>query len=454
MLPPEIWSRVFSELVLPATSNGSRRPLRPLYSLCLVSRQFRQIAQPLLHRTISFGYRHVGHPMLVRTLFGSPELARAVRKVALRDDDLASLASHRQLLEDTIRSLHAPEAFRHQLENSLKAPDRGSFAAIVLAMTTAVREIDIALNLEDGMAAPDLLSLLAGSNNIADDENSQSQTEYRNFGLPSLKRMSLTVGDEMCCSISGLESVLLRPGLEQLCLKKVYWHLNEGDARQWPEGTSDLPSLTLDDSMVSGHSIQDIFTRFPNLRVFNFIASDRFSGRQEDYDEEDDGEWGFRAAEVGYSLRRFGTKLEALTLRTAYYREGVMWDGSLWDDSLLGSLREMDALRKLEIDLSELTENLQDEDSAEWARNMVEILPPSLEELIVPYHYTLFGKVFEIIKGNYFPALRLIAILPVRGETEYIPSIKDEEIPGWAFILGGVGISSTLEAFYSFQRKS
>ncbi|VUC35245.1 unnamed protein product [Clonostachys rosea] len=454
MLPPEIWSRVFSNFLPPATSEGLRHSLKPLYSLCLVSRRFRQIAQPLLYHTILFDYRHLEQePKLVRSLFESPELARAVRKVTLRDHDLESFGSYQQLLEDVVRSLDVPEAFRTQLINGLEYRDHGSFAAIVLAMTTAVHEIDIALSLEDGEAAPDLLSLLIGSDKPAEDENSHSQTEYRNYGLPFLKRMSLTVGDEMCSSVSGLESVLLRPGLEQLCLKKVYWHLNEGDATDWPEGTSNLPSLTLHNSMVSGHSIEDIFTRFPNLRVFNYIASDRFSGRQEDYDEEDDPEWGFHGAEVGQALRTFGTKLEALTFRTTAYREGEAWDGELWDDSPLGSLRELNALRRLEVDLSELTESMGNDDSAEWARNMVELLPPSLEELIMPDLYTMFGKIFELIKGQYFPSLRLIAIVPVPGGRPYVPSIKDEEIPGWTFVIGGTGVSSSVDAVYSFQRK-
>ncbi|CAG9948287.1 unnamed protein product [Clonostachys rosea f. rosea IK726] len=454
MLPPEIWSRVFSNFLPPTTSEASRHSLKPLYSLCLVSRQFRQIAQPLLYHTISVDYQHLKQePKLVRSLFESPELARAVRRVALRDHGLESFANHRQLLEDVIRSSHAPEAFKHGLETRLEVADTG-FATIVLAMTTAVHEIDIALSFGVGKSASDLLSFLAGSNKIAGEENPQSQTEYQNYGLPSLKRMSLGVGDEMCASISGLESVLLRPGLEQLCITKVYWHLSEDDATQWPEVTSDLPSLTLHSAMVNGHSIQDIFTRFPNLRVFNYTAADRFGGRQEDY-QHDDPEWGFRAGEVGHSLRTFGTKLEALTLRTTHYREGEMWDGQLWDDSLIGSLREMNALRKLEIDLSELRESDEGDDLAEWARSMVDFLPPNLEELIVPCleFDPISEKVSELIRGQYFPALRLIAIVPAGGGKVYVPSVKDEDIPGWAFVLGGVDISTTIDAVFSFQRK-
>ncbi|CAG9982971.1 unnamed protein product [Clonostachys byssicola] len=454
MLPPEIWSRVFSNFLPPTTSEASRHSLKPLYSLCLVSRKFRQIAQPLLHHTIASDYRHLKHePKLVRSLYELPELARAVRRVALVDHGLKTLASDRQLVEDVIRSLHVPEAFRPRLE-AYPDPEipEVCFAAIVLSMTTAVREIDIRFNFHGDETATDLMALLIGPDRIAGDEISHPQIEYGVYGLPSLKRMSLTIGDEMCSSISGFESVLLRPGLEQLCLKKAYWHLSEDDATRWPEATSDLPSLTLCDSIVNGHSIQDIFTRFPNLRVFNYTASDRFSGREEDY-QHDDPEWGFHAADVGDSLRRFGTKLEALTLRTTTYREGETYDGELWDDSLIGSLKELNALRKLEIDLSELTEIDEDKDSAEWARNIVELLPPSLEELIVPYQYTTLGQVLELIKGQHFPALRLIAIVPIPGEKAYVPSIKDEEIPGWALILGGVDISSTVDAAFSFQKK-
>lgn len=93
-VPEEIWHQIFSgyECVLTEewwmyedrVDRSSRKTLR---SLCLVSTQFRRLAQPILYRSIPHeGYfpdneRYQGK--LVRTLTASPELGLHTRAVSL-----------------------------------------------------------------------------------------------------------------------------------------------------------------------------------------------------------------------------------------------------------------------------------------------------------------------------------------------------------------------------------
>ncbi|KAH8887234.1 hypothetical protein GQ53DRAFT_827404 [Thozetella sp. PMI_491] len=289
---PEIWAQIFSFLIPTYGRIDCRRdPYKSLRMLCLVSHEFRMVAQPLLYNTIFLVDRgHNKELKLLRTLCQAPWLAHSVRSLTLSDLALQdqSLPGQKQLIDDTIRSLQIPPSLRGRLESSMEESysETVPFLSLVVALTAHVRHVSVT-NTENPAT---LAWLLSGSAEIDDYDDDQSFQKYTNYGLPHLRDLSFFGESQVPLSISALEPVLLRSGLKSLCLGFIDWRSDQINKMQFAHRTSDLPAISLQHAAVDGNSLRDIFTRFPRLRSLSISLADaylEFSDSNSDSAEED-----------------------------------------------------------------------------------------------------------------------------------------------------------------------
>ncbi|KAF5532524.1 hypothetical protein FMEXI_12324 [Fusarium mexicanum] len=156
-LPDEILHKILAELEdqMPLDKwqlYGNRLDYQgsaALRNLCLVCRQFRRIAQPLLYRTIVIegrkGAKIIG-TLLLRTFVENPQLAEQVRAVSLTDCvkfseqvEILGIDATKALVRSGMEKLDIPHALKRMMMRVIAS---GGFAALILAYMPHVQVVD------------------------------------------------------------------------------------------------------------------------------------------------------------------------------------------------------------------------------------------------------------------------------------------------------------------------
>lgn len=419
-IPEEIWRQIFSnyECVLTEewwlfgtdVDRSSRETLR---SLCLTSTQFCRLAQPLLYRTIPLegrvydSMRYQGN--LVRTLMASPELRLHTRAISL--DEKYREIDHDfrdNVLLQRLPSLALPPAVRRHIRDELESENfNHSFdtftnigiAPFILALTPRVRLVDLTYH---GSKA--LLRMLSGRADLPDrparelgDSREHGEggeprqgatsksggqgtagTPYSDFGLPDLEEVRLRAGDvrRWTRPIHHVEHALLHPGLRTLRLFATKWLRESLELLRWPAAPRGVRHLELREAVVDGPSFRHILTNFTGLRTFLVHMGGPWRVKSSTHDEV---EWDCRLDDIGSALRDLGGGLAELDLHTngyfKYRGEAARRGG------VLGSLREMRALRRLSVVYDDLVAERSTQAPEQAPAILAEVLPPSLETL-------------------------------------------------------------------------
>lgn len=436
--PEEIWTRIFSQLIPQNDPHSEEKyyPYRPLRTLCLVSRKFRRLVQPILHHTVFMVEDRTPTQRgikLLRTLHQSPSLARAVRSLSLASFCISvedqKLPDKAKLLDDVLRSLDIPSLLRDQLSIKSFSQEDVDGVPMILALTTAVQHVDITTTELDWHAR--ISHQLAGS--MQPDEPDPPRN-YSNYGLPNLKHISINAEySPMNTSISYVEPALLRSDLASLRLAHVNWHSAWVEAVARPSRTCNLHSLILDDCIVDEVTLKDILTRYPTLRRLSLKCADGNSAVDpDDYDGGDEAPWTWRSNPFGDVLREYGKHLEEFSLLTDYHRERSYAFGTAEDETVLGSFHDFPSLRKMEVSFRELF----GQGDRDGRVNMdMGLLAPNLEEIVIPSsHGAYFGEAITLIQSNSLPKLRRVTLRFTCGCLWDLMAISEKEIPGWTYL--------------------
>ncbi|CAH0058488.1 unnamed protein product [Clonostachys solani] len=435
--PEEIWTQIFSHLIPQndPLSDEKYYPYRPLRTLCLVSRRFRRLAQPILHHTVfmvddkNWINREI---KLLRTLHQSPSLARAVRSLSVisfpKLVEPPTFPGVAKLVEDVLRSLDIPSLLKRQLEIKPFSNESVDGVPMILALTTAVQHVDVTIS--DSHWHKRIAHQLAGSMQPGEPDPSRN---YSHYGLPNLKDISINARySPVNTGITSVEPVLRRSDVTSLRLAWVNWHSAWEETVPRPGNNFSLHSLILDNCVVDEVTLKDILTWYPKLRRLSLNCADGNSAIVPTDDEDDETPWTWRSSPFGDVLREYGKYLEEFTLLTDYHRERSYAHGIEDDETVLGSLHELPSLRKMEVSFQDL---FGDEDSDGIVNMDMNLLPPNLEEIVIPSsHDAYFDEAIAVIRSNSLPKLRRVTLRFTCRCLWDLSAIPDEEIPGWTYL--------------------
>lgn len=431
--PDEIWQQIFQSLQ-PATDDTDVPDYSGLVAVCLTCRRFGRIAQPLLYHTVICSAVKAGaFDRLTRALVTNPPLGKDVR--AYKADEW-----HLCTANFSTSTLDMPPDFAEACEEYIW--DKWFFTNAAFCLASMPNLVSLDYRFFD--TAPMLAWMLSGRLDVDYDHDEQSlgrkhmssgngnadeashegvmapsDKTFANFGFPSLKELRLESGGNQTTEITVLEPILLHPGIETLGLRCIGWSGRTARRMQWPEFTSTVQALELDDCFFDAQGIENLLQRFPRLACLTIHHADPeifLSNNAFGYDGGDD-EWTIDLDQIGQSLRRYGGNLVKLCFDT----NGHEYSGT---DGRLGSLQSLHSLRHLDAVQEELLgESAYENPSPPGSLNLRDVLPRSLETLRlslypVPYlsHQSAvdarWGKfrneLYQLLAGGEFPNLRKV----------------------------------------------
>ncbi|KAG5773911.1 hypothetical protein H9Q72_000437 [Fusarium xylarioides] len=440
-LPDEILHKVFAELEdqMPLDKwqlYGARldhRGSAALGNLCLVCRQFRRIAQPLLYRTIVIEGRrrakNIG-TLLLRTFVENPQLAEQVRAVSLTDCvklseqvEILGKDATKALVRSAMDKLDIPPALKRMMKRHIA--DSG-FAALILAYMPHVQVVDCTMG-DLTMILPWLLSASPDAGRplgwlkrtikgeVSDDEDyAKKPKEYdfsdeedyvidyeKEFSVEEYQQKGNSKGTFTNYRFASLVEIRLRavenPGsierawtIEPLLLNSrlkilrtfgTAWYGDAFTNFVWPEHKNyNLEYFDLMESYIDAEGLKTILTRCPKLKGISIRLPDEerqtpivYVDLGMDVDEED---CALNFNDFGDVLRKHGQSLEEFDFNTfffesysTYYRNRGPGEG------MIGSLRELRSLRHLGASKEALIGDI------EPLSRLSEVLPESIETL-------------------------------------------------------------------------
>ncbi|KAE8419041.1 hypothetical protein BDV36DRAFT_294690 [Aspergillus pseudocaelatus] len=476
VLPDDIWHHIFAEFedhmplknwrMYGAQPQLNHQGPAVLRELCLVCRQFRRIAQPLLYRTILIEGRNEEkdiQTLMLRTLVENPQFGEHVRCVSI-DDAVDHWWARQTLADDVVRKLilsalrylDLPPALTGRLRDTLT--DCG-LAALEVAYMPHVQFVDCTipdmksplpwmlsgiLGLKEQFAFPSYED--SGSWVFHDDEGYHQRQEeqisqsipkntFANYGFPNLTEVRIRTGDskEGRTPAWVIEPLLLHQTLRILRTLGTDWFGQELRDLKWPTQINyNLEYLDLTEAIIDAEGLKTVLTRCQGLRGLSIELPDSRRERDGDFDD-----WIIDYYKFGNILRQHGRNLEEFDLHTAEYEE----DHSP-GEGRLGSLRELTSLRHLKVSKDALLgKQVEGEPSP---LSFSEALPDSVETLHLHWseHYFIeswfnftrqvFNKdVHKLLVEDKTPNLR-----EVRMERGYNESKENEwpaelKVGGW-----------------------
>ncbi|KAI1037306.1 hypothetical protein LB503_008833 [Fusarium chuoi] len=438
-LPDEILHKIFAELedLMPLDKwqlYGFRldhRGSAALRNLCLVCRQFRRIAQPLLYRTIVIegrnGAKNVS-TLLLRTFVEDPQLAEQVRAVSLTDCiklseqvEILGIDATKALVRSAMEKLDIPPALKRMMMRNIAD---SSFAALILAYMPHVQVVDCTIGNKPSVL-PWLLSasphagrplgwlqrLIRGD--VSDDEYfvkepkeydfsdeedfvidygiELSMEEYQQKGVSKGTFANYCFANLTDIRIRAVENpksievpwtiepLLLNSRLKILRTLGTAWHGDELTGFVWPEHKNyNLEYFDLMESYVDAEGLSTILTRCLKLKGISIRLPDEDRDLPVNYDqgfsEEEDCALNFD--DFGDVLRKHGQNLEKFDLNTFFFESyrTIQRNRGL-GEGIIGSLRELKSLRHLGVSKEALIGEI------EPLSRLSEVLPESIETL-------------------------------------------------------------------------
>ncbi|KAF5599433.1 hypothetical protein FPANT_3410 [Fusarium pseudoanthophilum] len=395
-----------------------------LGNLCLVCRQFRRIAQPLLYRTIVIeGRRRAKNisTLLLRTFVENPQLAEQVRAASLTDCvkiseqvEILGKNATKALVRSAMDKLDIPHVLKRVMK--VHIADSG-FAALILAYMPHVQVVDctigrtkilpwlLSASPEAGRPLGWLERLNRGGvytqeydfsdeeDYVIDREKEFSWEEYQqkgvskgtfaNYRFANLAEIRLRAvenpgGIERAWTI---EPLLLNSRLKILRTLGTAWYGDAFTNFVWPEHKNyNLEYFDLMESYIDAAGLKTILTRCPKLKGVSIRLPDEerdtpnMHGHLDmDVDEED---CALNFNDFGDVLRKHGQNLEEFDFNTFFFESYSTWNRERGPgEGMIGSLRELRSLRHLGASKEALIGDI------EPLSRLSEVLPESIETL-------------------------------------------------------------------------
>jgi hypothetical protein len=430
VFPDEIVQQIFAELEdqLPLEkwqmygAQLDHQGSATLRNLCLVCRQFRRIAQPLLYQTVIIegldGAKNI-ETLLLRALVENTQLGEQVRTVSLTDNidhsaqmDILGEDTSKEIIGSAMKNLDLPPSLKRYRKGLLT---RCGFAALIIAYMPHVQVVDCTT---EGLSTP-LSWLLSksldvrrrpmgfshisqsvffndededGDNEDQDEYQSISKATFANYCFPNLTEVRIRAVDDEN-GIQGawvIEPLLLNPSLKILRTFGTAWYGVELSDFVWSTHKNyNLEYLDLVETYIDAEGLRTILTRCPNLKGIALRLPDEDRELLKQYDR-DDGSLGddciINFNDFGDVLRKFSQNLEEFNFNTFFY-DSYSTDyrcrGPI--EGIIGSLRELKSLRHLKLSKEALI------GESKPLLRLSEVLPESIETL-----YLHCGKVYEL----------------------------------------------------------
>jgi hypothetical protein len=391
-LPVEIWLRIFSFLEYSldeeeaAWLQGLSPPPFHLKPVCLVSRELRDLAQPLLHRHIPADgeIRH----LVFNTLSRRPDLGRAVRTLRVggqrNDQERIIIPS---AFTEARGWLLLPLGFADYLSSRIWRGSDDASMAFLLMLTPNLW----CLKLECTDIPQFVSRVFAGLPGSS------------LHGFPFLRDLVLTPGSDTSLHdpswIRDWADAIFHPNIKTVHANEIVWSSSE--AAKLQGSTSNLEKLRLDRSLIDSAGFVDILSRYERLQSLIIIW----------------GSPGWTILENGVGLDELGQALRS----KAQYLEYLDLDPSrcthnqtLPSPGRIGSLRELANLKTLRIGPDVLI-GASGEPGAEDALPLYSVLPLSLEHLhLFPCTSKYFSiqqiseEIYNLLRSGTLPCLRYI----------------------------------------------
>ncbi|VUC25892.1 unnamed protein product [Clonostachys rosea] len=476
-LPPETLHRIFEHLECTIPFDNWEQgyiaeiqcpPPKNLIALSRVCRRFRDVARPLIYRTVAFQWREDNYEQKIidafmRTLCENPRLGHIIR-----DFHVDHWRSWGPEARDIVRKILAtPENLNERQKRWLQRwlaaerdwPDE-DILLILLILTPNLRMLDCGQStVQGGIGA-----YLSGRRDVEDhffdemllkdsdsrrrivqedpvseddddgDESGSDLTdEYENdetthikptqelssrpivppdYPMAQLKevRFRHDFGNGFD-SVSEIEGVLLHPGIETLRLFAFTWAKEDVNVMRWSNIPSTLTSLQMKASIVDAAGLKDILSRCRQLRSLHIVLAT--ISRMDSQDDGDDIDLG----KMGAVLRKYGQHIETFDFESEGFR------GYFAPDGHLGSLKSLTGLRQLKVSGEDLDDFPRGGDD-ELAASLRNALPPQLESIHIRASEgrDCDGIPRALLTDKYFSALRTV---------EVESSDDDLVVPGW-----------------------
>ncbi|CAH0046217.1 unnamed protein product [Clonostachys solani] len=493
-MPNEILTQIFSNLQCEIPSHDSwEKPYLPLAKsglpndlrlVSLVCRKFRNVARPLMYRTVSMTSetatrtspqtvvrtnqtRDYGDLMdaFLRTLFAEPQLGLNIRHLRIDswDTSMNVPGMVRELLES---KKDISDVQKKLLTGWLAFPTdhlEDGVVLITLILSPKLRSVDLRTYTNDSTFSeylsgirkiensvfrprdPDPFAVELGELDINEPElasgaittndyslaaSSESDEEDTESILPDLKEIRRRfLSPRACGAISKFQNVLFNPKLETLRLHGFMWTRFEINQKaRFSEISCYLKKLQLECCLVDHEALENILSRCKELRSLSMTLPDLrrvgFMGLNPNVN----------LKEMGNVLRTYGTNLETFELDT--------YDYSYFYHAKrpFGSLHMLESLRHLKIsagDILELGDGTVNEEEEEvrdvFSAPLKNNLPLSLESLYIVRtsrkvelrDSQLLESVREILRYELFTKLRKVEVEISGG------LLKEVSAPGW-----------------------
>ncbi|KAI3577420.1 hypothetical protein IWW34DRAFT_821601 [Fusarium oxysporum f. sp. albedinis] len=377
-LPNEVLHQIFAELEdrLPLErwhmygAHLDHQGSATLRNLCLVCRQFRHIAQPLLYRTVITEGRDSARTvetLLLRTFVEDPHLGEQVRTVSLTDN-----ADHSAKM-DVLGEAARKETIRIY----------ASCAGCRLHYRRPGSPVLLAVEYKDGYEK-------ANEDGGIEDQGISKAT-FANYCFPNLTdvRIRAVVGEKDIQSAWVIEDLIFNPSLKILRTFGTAWYGEELSCFKWPAHKNyNLEYLDLMETYIDAEGLMTVLTRCPNLTGIAIRLPDEYRKLLDQYETEDseNADCIINLDDFGNVLRKFGQNLEEVDFNTFFY-DSYSADYLCRSpiSGIIGSLRELKSLRHLKLSKEALI------GGSESLLRLSDVLPESIGTL-----YLHCGKVYEL----------------------------------------------------------
>ncbi|CAH0003524.1 unnamed protein product [Clonostachys byssicola] len=463
-IPDEILNHIMCYLVpvLPSKPRSWRYDpsLRPidLASLCLVSRRFRHIAQPLLYHTIDIthsttvtrsekGRKRLMWPgFLLRTIVKDPRLAKYIRVLAMEDSLYIPETPDTAFLPDTSSNdfpWDVPRCIRSKLEPEIAYNGSNVPPIALLLYATMVEKIFLFPSSPDGVEVRWIVTSWqpnGRSHYYAVEFGSDQLLElgpFANYGLPCLDELYVDQEDDENWPIDLLD-FLKKPGLSIFHLHHVRSSTSLFVPQPLEDSLSSVHDLKLSDCYMESQSLENILRSCPRLKVFSVHVTKVEQAEQSFQRSDPNIFWTINLEHIGQALRGFGENLIDLHLDFSNFKLARPITGRIGPLCSMPKLRHIQCYRNDLILAQELGEEQEENDLP-----LESVLPSSIATLNINYmeHDILLSPPRNEISAeieNILSSRRLQYLEQVRIQ-RYIPGTQDEpilfqtEMPGWSF---------------------
>jgi hypothetical protein len=386
-IPDEIWQQIFTHFQ-GTFDDGDDSGYASLITLGLTCRRFQRIAQFSLYHTVVVKNMRVHFTKISEAIIANPKLGNLIRTLTIKDnyfeEDMAN--SYESFYEFTKDRSNLPANFK-KIYESADCPDVVIFNYVIFCHAFMSNLESLHLKFSN---TPLLAWVLSGRPDIEFDEDcslkrmrpttdeeapgaaiTTNPDAFSNFGFPQLKELRLVSDNADSTDIAELEPILLHPGIEKLCLSRLFWSEVTLTNMQWSEISSSIRVLELNECILDAQGTKNMLQRFPKLQslTLSYAEVEEFL---DNYNADFEDDLAINLDEIGQSLREYGKDLVELSINI-HDQSMVGIDGSL------GSLRSLHSLRRLSVSAFDLCWRSNEKDSV--VADLCESLPRSLQIL-------------------------------------------------------------------------